>query len=55
VKEKAQKNFFIAGREDFHQECLGYVGMYDEQRLADFYNYWSEVNEDNERLEQNGK
>ena len=45
LKEKAQKNIYIAGREDFHQECLGYVGMYDEQRLADFYNYWSEVNE----------
>jgi hypothetical protein len=39
VKEKAQKNIFIAGREEFHQECLGYVGKYDEQRLADFYNY----------------
>jgi len=45
VKEKAQKNIYIAGREDFHQECLNYVGKYDEQRLADFYNYWSEVNE----------
>lgn len=45
LKEKAQKNIYIAEREDFHQECLGYVGMYDEQRLADFYNYWSEVNE----------
>ena len=45
VKEKAQKNIYIAGREAFHQECLGYVDKYDEQRLADFYNYWSEVNE----------
>ena len=45
VKEKEEKIFFIAGREDFHQECLRYVGIYDEQRLADFYNYWSEVNE----------
>ena len=45
VKEKAQKNIYIAGREVFHQECLGYVDKYDEQRLADFYNYWSEVNE----------
>ena len=25
VKEKAQKNIYIAGREVFHQECLGYV------------------------------
>ena len=46
VKEKAQKIFFIAGREDFHQECLRYVGIYDEQRLADFYNYWSEADSD---------
>ena len=45
MKEKAQKNIYIAGREVFHQECLGYVDKYDEQRLADFYNYWSEVNE----------
>ena len=45
VKEKAQKYIYIAGREVFHQECLGYVDKYDEQRLADFYNYWSEVNE----------
>ena len=45
VKDKAQKIIYIAGREAFHQECLGYVDKYDEQRLADFYNYWSEVNE----------
>ena len=45
MKEIAQKNIYIAGREVFHQECLGYVDKYDEQRLADFYNYWSEVNE----------
>lgn len=44
-KEKEEKNIFIARREAFHQECLGYVDKYDEQRLADFYNYWSEVNE----------
>ena len=44
-KEKEEKNIYIAGREAFHQECLGYVDKYDEQRLADFYNYWSEVNE----------
>ena len=46
VKEKEEKIFFIAGREDFHQECLRYVGIYDEQRLADFYNYWSEADSD---------
>ena len=50
MKEKAQKNIYIAGREDFHQECLRYVGIYDEQRLADFYNYWSEVNEQTDKM-----
>ena len=46
VKEgqvKEQKNTHTAARrEAFHQECLGYVGLYDNQLLADFYNYWSE-------------
>ena len=45
VKDKAQKIIYIAGREAFHQECLSYVNKYDVERLADFYNYWSEVNE----------
>jgi hypothetical protein len=48
VKEaqlKDQKIFsFAARRENFHQECLGYVGEYDVERLSDFYNYWSEEN-----------
>ena len=44
-KEKEEKNIFIARREAFHQECLSYVNKYDVERLADFYNYWSEVNE----------
>ena len=26
----------------FHQECLEYVDKFDNQRLADFFNYWSE-------------
>jgi hypothetical protein len=33
-----------ASREAFHQECLGYVGLYDNQLLSGFYNYWSEEN-----------
>ena len=45
VLGKEEKYIFIARREAFHQECLSYVNKYDEQRLADFYNYWSEVNE----------
>ena len=44
-KEKEEKNIYIEGREAFHQECLSYVNKYDVDRLADFYNYWSEVNE----------
>ena len=46
VKEgqvKDQKNTHTAARREvFHQECLGYVDKYDNQVLADFYNYWSE-------------
>ena len=48
VKEgqvKDQKILFIAARrENFHQECLGFVGEYNVERLSDFYNYWSEEN-----------
>ena len=44
-KEKEEKNIYIEGREAFHQECLSYVNKCDVERLADFYNYWSEVNE----------
>ena len=43
IKEKEQKNPPTAARrEAFHQECLKYVDRYDNQRLADFFNYWSE-------------
>ena len=31
-----------ARRESFRQECLKYVDRFDNQRLADFFNYWSE-------------
>ena len=42
---KDEKIFsFAARREKFHQECLEYVGQYDNQRLSDFFNYWSEEN-----------
>ena len=44
-KEKEQKILFIAARrENFHQECLEFVGEYDVKRLSDFYNYWTEEN-----------
>ena len=46
VKEgqlKDQKNLYIAARrENFRKECLEYVDKFDNQRLADFFNYWSE-------------
>ena len=46
VKEgqvKDQKNPPTAARrESFRQECLKYVDRFDNQRLADFFNYWSE-------------
>ncbi len=52
IKEKAKKEteekvIYIAGgdrREVFHQECLKRLGQYDPQRLADFYNFYSEEN-----------
>ena len=31
-------------KEAFRKECLAFVGQYDTQLLADFYNYYSEVN-----------
>ena len=43
IKEKEQKNPPTAARrESFRQECLKYVDRFDNQRLADFFNYWSE-------------
>ena len=42
AKEDAKAN----AKENFRKECLEYVGQYDEQRLADFYYYWSETSRD---------
>ena len=40
---KDEKNSLSAARrEAFHQECLEFVDEFDNQRLADFFNYWSE-------------
>ena len=51
-KEIEQKTPPLAGREitsrlekrrqAFRKECLAFVGKYDSDRLADFFNYWSE-------------
>ena len=44
-QEKDEKTRIRAARrEQFHQECLAFVGVYDTQLLSDFYNYWSEEN-----------
>ena len=42
-QEKGLKNTHTAARRDeFHQECLEFVDKFENQRLADFFNYWSE-------------
>ena len=54
VKEgqvKDQKNPPTAARrEAFHQECLKYVDKFNNQRLADFFNYWSEEDGPNGKM-----
>lgn len=53
---KADKILYFAERRDaFRQECLKYVGIYDDQRLADFYNYWSEANARTGKMRFEGK
>ena len=55
-KDQADKILYIAERrEAFHQECLSYVGQYDTQRLADFYNYYSEANPRTGKMRFEGK
>ena len=55
-KEKADKILYIAERrEAFHQECLKYVGKYDDKRLADFYRYFSEANPRTGKMRFEGK
>jgi len=51
-KEIEEKTPPLAGREitsrlekrrqAFRKECLAFIGKYDSDRLADFFNYWSE-------------
>ena len=58
IKEKANKeteekplSLVVDGRREiFHQECLKRIGQYDNQQLADFYNYWSQENPDTGRM-----
>lgn len=45
-EQKEQRREFsvsAASRENFRQECLKYVGMVNEERLTDFFYYWSET------------
>ena len=49
LKEKEKKEKVEKKRESvddaklaFHEECLKYIGLFDNQRLTDFYLYWSE-------------
>ena len=30
-------------KEVFRKECLSFIGQYDQQQVADFYQYWSEA------------
>ena len=48
---KDEKNSLSAARrEAFHQECLEFVDEFDNQRLADFFNYWSEEDGPNGKM-----
>ena len=45
-EQKEQRREFsvsAARRENFRQECLKYVGLVNEERLTDFFYYWSET------------
>lgn len=44
-KEEKTLSLKIGAKEAFHQECLARLGQFDEQQLADFYNWWSEEDE----------
>ena len=41
--------------EAFREECLGFLGQYDQQLLTDFYNYWSEANPRTGKMRFQGK
>ena len=61
-KEKAEKGkgdeiIYIAGgaKEAFREECLKRIGQYNRDRLADFFNYWSEENPRTGKMRFQGK
>ena len=51
-KEKEQKHTHTIcdAKSDFYKLCFSYAQQYDNQRLADFYNYWSEEDESGRML-----
>ena len=54
-KEKQNPPTVCDAREGFRQECLRYVGRYDNQSLADFFNFWSEENPRTGKMRFQGK
>ena len=54
-KEKQNPPTVCDARESFRRECLRYVGVYDNQSLADFYNFWSEANPKTGKMRFQGK
>ena len=48
---------YIAGgaKEAFREECLKRIGQYNRDRLADFFNYWSEENPRTGKMRFQGK
>ena len=54
---KADEMIYIAGgaKEAFREECLKRIGQYNRDRLADFFNYWSEENPRTGKMRFQGK
>ena len=44
-KEEKPLSLKVGAKEAFYRECQARLGQYDEQQLADFYNWWSEEND----------
>ena len=57
IKEKEKQNppTVCDAREAFRRECLHYVGVYDNQSVADFFNFWSEANPRTGKMRFQGK
>ena len=54
-KEKQNPPTVCDAREAFRRECLHYVGVYDNQSVADFFNFWSEANPRTGKMRFQGK